>query len=136
MHHIIQGAININNQKLLKLWEWKFNPKFSGMDSFFSALASYVVARSYYYLHQLHPKGSGLKFSLGFLDYVQERMKLQCGLCFTVFSRTIKLTYSENLVFLRNTLLFRRIHLYLVDWPVDRTIPCGQNSFFSRIIHT
>ena len=39
-----------------------------------------------------------------------------------------------NHVFLCNTRLSRQAHSYVVDWPVDRTILCGQNLLFSRII--
>ena len=37
----------------------------------------------------------------------------------------------EDHVFLRNTRLYRRAHPYVIDGPVDRIIPCEQNSFLS-----
>ena len=112
------GGININNQKLLKIWAWKFNPKLSGIDTFFSALAR---SSDLITIHQLQPKQNGLKFSWELLDCVQERGKLKCGLCFTVlsllqpiFSNNINELIPEDHVFLCNIRLSR---------PVDRTIP-------------
>ena len=50
------------------------------------------------------------------------------------FSNDISELITENHVFLCNTRLFRQTHPFVVDWPVNRTIPCGQNLLFSGII--
>ena len=48
-----------------------------------------------------------------------------------------KWTYSrESCIFRCNISRSRSAHTYLVDWPVDCTIPYGQNSFFSWTIRT
>ena len=45
----------------------------------------------------------------------------------------------EIYVFLRNNRFSQPAYPYVVDWPVDRTIPYGKNSFFSwtiRMVNT
>ena len=71
-------------------------------------------------------------------DYVQERAKLQCGLwfCSIIITNDFSRTIYVNL-FLRMysyvTVDFLGKHMpYLVDWPVDLTMPCGQNSYDVR----
>ena len=62
--------------------------------------------------------------------------------CVTLFYRYYKRFSSseisglirEDHVFLRNTRLSWQAHLYVVEWPFNRTIPYGQNMFFSRTV--
>ena len=56
------------------------------------------------------------------------------GYCNRFSSSEISELITENHVFLQNTRLSRPAHPYVVDWPVNSTIPYGQNSFFSRTI--
>ena len=68
--------------------------------------------------------------------YMKERScNVACVSLFYHYYKRFSLNdISENHVFLCNSRLSRQAQPYVTDWPVDRTIPCRQNSLFSRII--
>ena len=74
-----------------------------------------------------------------YIDSLEYRCNMVCvSLLYRSYNRFYSSEISEiipeNHVFLRNTHLFRRPYPYVIDRPVDRTIPYGQNSFFSRAV--
>ena len=89
----------------------------------------------YCYLHQLHPKATGLRFSwVGTSRLRTGKSEVAMWLVFRCSIIITSELIPECNVFLCSTRLSQQVHPYVVDWPVECTIPCEQNSLFSRII--
>ena len=128
------GGINFNNKKLLKLWAWidTFSvPWFLtwGQDLLILLLFTSVtferewITMDYFSNTYKKEQSCNLTYVSLFYHYYNR-----------FFLNDISELIPESHVFLCNIRLSRQADPYVVDWPVDRTIPCWPNSLFSRII--
>ena len=126
---------------------------FAGINTFISTLASEDEARASDLLTPLTSErecNTTLMYRLVsqhlFWDFTNTYSRRRSWSLITLGYRTLFIHWSrffssersrliaENYVFPRNTRLARRAIPYVVDWPMDCTIPYRLNLFFSRTI--